>query len=365
METHRDRPDSATPAFRHRVVVVSGMSGAGKSTTLKVFEDLGYECVDNVPLGLLRGLVGLSVLPTTLAADLAAAPRPIAVGVDMRTRDFDIPHLLILLDQLRAEHTGLEASLLFLDADDDVLAARYTETRRRHPLGDDLPVADGIALERRLLQGLREAADVVVDTSRLKVPDFKRMVAEHWATHATPGMTIFVASFGFRNGVPRSADLLFDVRFLQNPHYIPALRPLTGQDTAVGDYVAADPGFNRFFSDLTQLLDGILPRYEQEGKRYLTIAIGCTGGQHRSVYTAERLAAWINGRRVDRSPIKAWHRDMAIAQATAQQAAAQQAAAQVATPRALESTHAFEGLGHVERQVDMRIEVEKTARKTE
>lgn len=311
--------DASNPsATRNRVVVVSGMSGAGKSTTLKVFEDLGYECVDNVPLVLLRGLVELSHAPAGLMGDAvtSAAQRPIAVGVDLRTRDFDIPRLLDLLDSLRQEHASLEVSLLFLDADDDVLANRYTETRRRHPIGDDLPVRDGIIIERRLLKALREAADVVIDTSRLTVPDFRRMVEAHWTTTMTRRMTVFVASFGFRNGLPRSADLVFDVRFLQNPHYIAELRPLTGLDKAVGDYVRADEGFDRFFGDLTRLLDGLLPRYEDEGKRYLTIAIGCTGGQHRSVYVAERLTEWLNQRQSgdkDWPQVRAWHRDVAQA----------------------------------------------------
>lgn len=296
--------DPPTAEHRTRVVVVSGMSGAGKTTALKVFEDLGYECIDNVPLVLLRGLFSLSI-----AGD-DGATRPIAIGIDMRTRDFDIPRLLTLIESVQSEHGTLDVSLLFLDSDNEVLAARYTETRRRHPIGGDLPVQDGIVIERRLLRDLREAANVLLDTSRLTVPDFKRIIETHFTTPATQGMTIFAASFGFRNGVPRSADLVFDVRFLRNPHYVPELKPLTGLDEAVGRYVSSDEGYATFFSDLTRLLGNLLPRYEEEGKRYLTIAIGCTGGQHRSVYIAERLSDWI---RDGRRRVSTWHRDIGLA----------------------------------------------------
>jgi UPF0042 nucleotide-binding protein len=265
------------------VVIITGMSGAGKTSALKVFEDLGFEAVDNPPLRLLGGLMGSEGDPIR---------RPLAIGVDIRTRDFDVTRLLARIKALRTQR-HLLIEVLFLDADDETLANRFTETRRRHPIGGDLPVPDGIVIERSMLRTLRDHADLVVDTTRLSMAAFRDLLDQRFATVASPGMTVFVTSFGFRNGLPRSADLVFDVRFLRNPHYDPALRPLTGRDPRVRDYVMADPGFAEFYGHLTGLLDPLLPRYEEEGKRYLTIAIGCTGGKHRSVATAERLGPWL------------------------------------------------------------------------
>lgn len=266
-----------------QVVIITGMSGAGKTSGLKVFEDLGYEAVDNPPLRLLNGLVGDTDEPMR---------RPLVIGVDIRTRDFDVPKLLDHIRVLRQQR-HLRIDVLFLDADDEALTNRFTETRRRHPIGGDLPLIDGIAIERSMLRALRDQADFVLDTSRLPLTQFRLLLQHQFSTKASPGMTLVVTSFGFRNGLPRSADLVFDVRFLRNPHYDPDLRPLTGHDPEVSAYVTADPGFDDFFQRLTHLLEALLPRYEEEGKRYLTIAIGCTGGKHRSVATAERLAHWL------------------------------------------------------------------------
>lgn len=275
-----------------RLVVVTGMSGAGKTMALKVFEDIGYEAVDNLPLDLLDGLV------SGVANGTPGARRPIAIGIDIRTRDFDVPRLLVAIDALARER-HLEVEVLFLDADNEILARRYTETRRRHPIAGDLPLPDGIALERRLIATLRDRADVVIDTTRLPAGGLKPMLETRYATAASPGMSVFVTSFGFRNGLPREADLVFDVRFLRNPHYVPDLKPLTGADAAVAEYVAADPDYDSFFAHVTALLGPLLPRYEVEGKSYLTVAIGCTGGRHRSVFVAEQLGAWMRaqGRR--------------------------------------------------------------------
>ncbi|HJT07764.1 MAG TPA: RNase adapter RapZ [Stellaceae bacterium] len=292
-----DLPSSHVEAARAvsgRLLVVTGMSGAGRSTALKAFEDMGYEAVDNLPLSLLPNLLS------------AASPPPLAIGVDVRTRDFGVNALLATLDSLVAEH-NLELKIVFLDCEDDRLVRRYTETRRRHPLAGDRPVLDGIHLERQRVWPLRDRADLVIDTTALNPADLKRLLHGNFALGAAPGITIFVTSFSYRHGLPRDADLVFDVRFLRNPHYVAGLRPLTGRDAPVGAFIEADQDFAPFFKRLCLLLAPLLPRYEREGKSYLTIAIGCTGGRHRSVYLAERLAAWLSeqGR-----PVGVNHRDL-------------------------------------------------------
>jgi UPF0042 nucleotide-binding protein len=290
----------ADPAERTRVVLITGMSGAGHSSALKAFEDLGYEAVDNLPLGLLRGLVVAD------AADGKSLERPVAIGVDIRTRGFGVDSLLREVDRLRAQ-PDLEMILLYLDCDDEVLRLRYTETRRRHPLVPDRPVPDGIRHEREMLAPLRQRADIVIDTSGHTVGHLKRRIAAQFGVDRPPAMAIFVTSFAYRRGLPREADLVFDVRFLDNPHYHPALRPLSGRDELVGNFIATDRDFAAFFKALTDLLGPLLPRYQAEGKSYFTIAVGCTGGRHRSVFVAERLAAWLTdqGRRVSLN-----HRDL-------------------------------------------------------
>lgn len=289
------RPRPPAPPRRSRLLVVTGMSGAGRSTALKTLEDLGYEAVDNLPLSLLPNLLGA---PTQ-------GP-PLAIGVDVRTRDFAVGALLASLDRLAAEHK-LELRIMFLDCEDDPLVRRYTETRRRHPLAGDRPVLDGIALERRRLSPLRDRADLVIDTTSLSPGDLKRLLHGHFALDTAPDITIFVTSFSYRHGLPRDADLVLDVRFLRNPHYVAALRPLTGRDAEIGGFIEADPDYGPFFQRLCAWLAPLLPRYEREGKSYLTIAIGCTGGRHRSVYVAERLAVWLSeqGR-----PVGVGHRDL-------------------------------------------------------
>jgi len=288
-------PHPAPPrAAAGRLLVVTGMSGAGRSTALKAFEDMGYEAVDNLPLSLLPNLLSVP------------SPPPLAIGVDVRTRDFGVNALLATLDSLVAEH-NLELKIVFLDCEDDRLVRRYTETRRRHPLAGDRPVLDGIHLERQRVWPLRDRADLVIDTTALNPGDLKRLLHGHFALGAAPGITIFVTSFSYRHGLPRDADLVFDVRFLRYPHYVAGLRPLTGRDAPVGAFIEADQDFAPFFKRLCLLLAPLLPRYEREGKSYLTIAIGCTGGRHRSVYLAERLAAWLSeqGR-----PVGVNHRDL-------------------------------------------------------
>lgn len=261
------------------LVLVTGMSGAGRSTALSILEDLGYESIDNLPLDLLQPLI-------------EGGRRPLALGIDIRTRGFAAAPLLEQLER-DLEGTGLRLTLLFLDCDDAVLGRRYTETRRRHPLAHGRPVTDGIAAERHLLSALRARADLVIDTSALVPADLRHLLAGRFRCRGVDGMTVCVTSFAYRNGLPRDADLVFDVRFLRNPHYDPDLRPLSGCDDAVARFIAEDPNLAPFFAKLTALLECLLPDYRREGKTYLTIALGCTGGRHRSVAMAERLAEWL------------------------------------------------------------------------
>lgn len=294
------------------LVLVTGMSGAGRSSVLAALEDLGFEAIDNLPIGLLDRLTAPGAGGREGAGRTDA---PFAVGVDVRTRDFDPDQLSRTAARLGAE-AGRRVVTLFLDCEDEHLMRRFAETRRRHPLAADRPVADGIALERRALAPLRARADLLLDTSELTLWALKERIRALFAADAADGPggigdggpTVTVMSFAFRRGLPREADMVFDVRFLANPHYEPALRPLTGLDPDVGAHVAADPDFAGFLDDLSALLHRTLPRYEREGKAYLTIAVGCTGGRHRSVHTAERLADRLEaaGRRVSR-----FHRDLA------------------------------------------------------
>jgi RNase adapter protein RapZ len=262
-----------------RVLLVTGMSGAGRSTALKTLEDLGYETFDNLPASLVPALV------ESTATDGPA----IAVGADTRTRGFAAETMFETLAEVIGR-TGRELEVLFIDCDDERLERRYTETRRPHPLAGDHSIMDGIRRERQVVSGLRDRADLVIDTSALTAADLKRVLTGHFALDAH-GMRIFVTSFAYRIGIPRDADLIFDVRFLDNPYYVDKLRTLTGHDPAVAAHIQRDVDFAPFFDRLWRLLRPLLPRYEIRGKTYLTIAIGCTGGRHRSVYVAERLAS--------------------------------------------------------------------------
>ncbi|WP_395683041.1 RNase adapter RapZ, partial [Inquilinus sp.] len=262
---------------RHRLVLVTGLSGAGHSTTLKTLEDLGHEAIDNLPIALLGPLVD------------HAEGRPMAVTIDTRTRGFSVEALETEVAALRARG-DVDVRLLFVDADDEVLQRRFTETRRRHPLAIDRPVADGIRRERLELYPLRLLADVVVDTSLTSPQDLRRLIEGHFGLDTSTGLYVTVMSFSFKRGLPREADLVFDVRFLDNPHWVPELRPQTGQDPAVQAMIRRDIQFDPFMASLFGLLEPLLPRYNREGKSYLTIAVGCTGGKHRSVFVAETLA---------------------------------------------------------------------------
>ncbi|NQU60709.1 MAG: RNase adapter RapZ [Rhodospirillales bacterium] len=278
-----------------QLLLVTGVSGAGKSSALKVLEDLGYEAVDNLPVS----LIGRLVTPGDF-------PHPIAIGVDIRTRDFNADGFLDELSHL-VERPNVDVKLLFLDCDDEILVRRFEETRRRHPLSDDRPVSDGLRRERRMMENVRERANVLIDTSEMALKDLKRTIEGHFGLEGGAVLAVFVTSFSYRKGLPRDADLVFDVRFLANPHYDLDLRPLSGLDAAVGDHIAADPAFQTFLDNLTGLLEPLLPGFEAEGKSYLTIAIGCTGGRHRSVFVAEKLNAWLAEKGLN---VQIRHRDL-------------------------------------------------------
>ena len=287
---------SESPAANSlQVVLVTGLSGAGRSTALKALEDVGYEAIDNLPLSFLESIVSDGGLT-----------RPIAVGVDIRTRDFAAGPVMDRLDRL-SQNPRLSTTLLFLDADNEVLRRRFTETRRRHPLAEDRPVTDGIVAERNLLVPLRNAADLMVDTSSLTPNALRQVLEGHLGLAGSPQMVTFVVSFSYRIGLPREADLVFDTRFLTNPHYEPALKAKSGRDDAVVRFIEGDAAFAPFYGQLTALLGPLLPRYEASGKSYLTIAVGCTGGRHRSVAVAEKLAEWL---RSQGRPVTLNHRDL-------------------------------------------------------
>lgn len=262
-----------------RILLVTGMAGAGRTTALKVLEDIGYEAVDNLPATLLGALISTG----------DRLDRRVAVGIDCRSRAFDPDALTRLLD--RREHDVDDLRLVFLDCESEVLRRRFTETRRRHPLASDRPIMDGIARERLLMEPLRERASLVIDTSLLAPKDLRQVLVGHFGADEGAELVVSLISFGFRNGLPRESDFVFDVRFLRNPHYVEELRPLTGRDPEVRDYVQADPHYPFLLDQLTGLMTTLLPSFMREGKTYLTIAFGCTGGRHRSIAVTEALAS--------------------------------------------------------------------------
>ena len=280
------------------LLLVTGLSGAGKSEAMKALEDLGFFCIDNLPPAFLPQLTNLQALAVHHS-------HRIAVAVDVRGRSmFD--DLFVALDQLQAD--GVRHQILFLDCADDVLVRRYSETRRRHPVQEGHSLFEHIAAERRLLAGVRDRADLVLDTTRMNAHDLKarlgRIVLGRDVTNA---LDVDVMSFGFKHGVPLDADLVFDVRFLPNPHYDPVLRPQTGLDAPVAEYVFAQPETTLVVDEILALLERWIPLHAAAGKARLTVAIGCTGGQHRSVAIAERLAQRLRERFEDVTPV---HRDL-------------------------------------------------------
>lgn len=286
-----------------QILLVTGMSGAGKSTVLRTLEDIGWEVVDNLPLLLLNRL-----LDTEPAEGADDDDRPLAFGIGTRTRGFDAESIVSRIKKLRDR--GYDIGTLYLDCSGFELERRYNETRRRHPLAQDRPARQGIARERELLEPLRRWANRLIDTSNMTANELAQQIRSTFSIDGLGEPTLSVMSFGFARGIPSNADLVFDMRFLRNPHWVDALRPGTGKDQAVADYIIADPAYAQAIEQIEALLLTLLPRYRAEGKSYVTIALGCTGGRHRSVHVAERIAARL--RDAGFSPTVA-HRDLQTA----------------------------------------------------
>jgi len=267
-----------------RVLLVTGLYGAGKTTALKTMEDIGWETVDNFPFRLVESL--LNTPPSSSRDD---NDQPLALGFDSRTRGFEPDKLINSIKRLQKK-PGYLISTLFLDCAGAELERRYAETRRRHPLALDRPAKDGIAHERTLLAPFRRWADHVIDTSDLTANDLQREIREHFSLDKDAATTITITSFGFSRGLPNNIDLLFDVRFLANPFWVPELKQKTGLDPEVAEYVSNDPAYAEAIEKIMDMLTFLLPRYQEAGKAYVNIGIGCTGGRHRSVHVAERLS---------------------------------------------------------------------------
>lgn len=265
---------------KRRIVFVSGMSGAGLTTARGTFQDQGFHTIDSMPLALLEPL-------------LAQSSEPLALSIDARTRDFSAQKVIELLHELN-QRPDTEARLVFLDCDDDQLQQRFSETRRVHPLAADRPVLDGLKRERELLAPLGNRCDLRIDTTALSSTDLRQLITGHFPAEAGRGMLVQVLSFSYRYGVPQQADLVLDARFLRNPHYDPVLKPQTGQAAPVGDYIRNDPQFSAYQQSLMTLISSMLPGLRGNNRAYFTIAFGCTGGKHRSVYLAETIGAWLN-----------------------------------------------------------------------
>ena len=272
------------------LTIVTGLSGAGMSSALKALEDNGYEVLDNFPLSLIDDLLK------------EKSNKPLAIGVDSRTRNFSVP-------KLKKAVKAHDADLIFMTCKHSVLQKRFTETRRKHPLAKDRPVSDGITKESEMMAPLVDVARLVIDTTEQNIHDLRRLIEANFAHKDAQRLAVSLMSFGFRNGVPREADIVMDVRFLKNPHWDKNLKSLTGQDKKVGAYIETDENFELFITNFQNLIEPLLARYNHEGKSYLTIAIGCTGGKHRSVYSVETLQKWLKKLKV-KTHVK--HRDMPV-----------------------------------------------------
>jgi UPF0042 nucleotide-binding protein len=276
--------------------IVTGLSGAGLSSVLKILEDSGAEVFDNFPIDFLETLLDTS----------KDTKNPIAIGIDTRTRNFDPEYILKTIDQLRAGNIW-SVQTLFLTADDHILLRRFTETRRVHPMARDRAISDGIATEKALLYPLKYKANITIDTSELNIHDLRRQVEQYVSASLSDKLNINIVSFSYKHGLPREADLVFDMRFLNNPHWQTEYRHLTGLDRDIQNYIERDPAMNDFFESLTSMLSTLLPLFKNNGKRYFTIAFGCTGGQHRSVYAATKISGWL---RTQNHPVHIHHREI-------------------------------------------------------
>lgn len=272
-----------------RLVIVSGLSGSGKSVALNMLEDLGWFCIDNIPAGLLEALVAHTL------RDEEPTYRRLAVGIDARNRTGELEGIPGLVRGLR--RSGLRCEVVYLHAEDHSLLRRYAETRRRHPLAaEGMSLGESIAAERTLLQPLADAADLVIDTTAMSVHALRDLIRQRIEDRKTGRLSILFESFGYKNGIPGDADFVFDARTLPNPYWEPALRPLTGLDPAVRGFLEAAPAVGDLLDDIVRFLEARIPLYEQHNRGYLTVAVGCTGGQHRSVYLVERLAEHFRAR---------------------------------------------------------------------
>jgi len=278
-----DSPATATAP--QRILLVTGMLGAGKTTAMRALEDIGWEAIDNFPIRLLDRL--LETGPGSARIDAGA---PVAIGFDTRTRGFD-PGAIIDRVKSLSQRADLSITTLFLDCGGGELQRRYNETRRPHPMADDKPAEGGIAAERELLEPLRRWADVVITTTDFTTNDLQQAIRAQFLQGPPPHSLITISSFGFSRGTPPLSDLVFDMRFLANPYWVDELRPMTGRDAPVGDYIRRDPAFAEAFERIRDLLLLLLGRFEQQGKAYVNIAFGCTGGKHRSVFMAEQIAS--------------------------------------------------------------------------
>ncbi|VAW04257.1 RNase adapter protein RapZ [hydrothermal vent metagenome] len=267
-----------------KLFLITGLSGAGKSSALKVLEDLSYEAIDNLPVSLLSNVVDM-VLADNECEDRAA----LAIGIDARTRNFQQDEILKNLAEIR-DHDNINLKILYFDSSSEVLAKRFTETRRKHPLARGQQVMTAIIREREMMDVIRAEADFIFDTSGMGIQELRQTLTQKFERKQSEDLNIMISSFAYPRGLPRDADLVFDVRFLRNPHYVDDLKHLTGKDRAVQDYVAQDDRFADFCDKISDLILFALPEYKREGKSYLNIAFGCTGGRHRSVCMAEKMA---------------------------------------------------------------------------
>jgi UPF0042 nucleotide-binding protein len=297
-ETENNPPPRG--ADTHRIIVVTGMSGAGKSTAIKALEDLGYFCIDNLPVMLLPKLLDLVSHGASDEVDR------LAIVVDAREARF-LEKTPAAFDEVRRE--GHQLEVIFFDCQDDALLRRFSETRRRHPISPDGSVAEGIAQERKLLAQLRALSDQIVDTTRMNVHELRDAItAKFGGPGADDGLNVTLLSFGFRNGIPPASDLVFDVRFLPNPYFVEGLKAFPGTDPRVSSWVLERSQAQEFLTQLESMLTFLIPQYRAEGKSYLTVSIGCTGGRHRSVALSEELGKRLSEKH--RANVKVTHRDV-------------------------------------------------------